>query len=72
MDEGPFEAFVFGAAAGLQAHVLGLEGLLALLGRPLHGPPVGALHAQAFACAAGVSTPAALGLLQALRARPQA
>lgn len=45
--------------------------LLALFGHPLHGPPVGALHAQALPRAAGVPTPAALGLLQALRACSQ-
>lgn len=46
--------------------------LLALLGHPLHGPPVGALHAQALPRAAGIPAPAALGLLQALGARSQA
>lgn len=71
MDEGPLVALVFGAAPRLQAHVLGLA-LLALLRRSLHWPPVGALDAQALPRAAGVSTPAALRLLQALGTRPQA
>ena len=72
MDEGPLVALVFGAAARLQDHVLGLDLLLVLLRRPLHGSPVGALHAQALPCAAGISTPAALRLLQALGTCPQA
>lgn len=67
MNEGPLVASFFGADARLQAHVVGLP----LLGRPLHGPPVRALRAQALARAAGVAAPAALGLLQALAARPQ-
>lgn len=65
MNEGPLVALVFGAAARLQAHVLGLA-LLALLRRSLHGPPVRALHAQTLPRAAGISTPATLRLLQTL------
>lgn len=75
MNEGPLVAFVSGAAAQLQAHVLGMDmslALLALLRRPLHWAPVRALHAQALPCAAWISTPAALRLLQALGTRPQA
>lgn len=64
MDEGPLVALVFGAAAGLQAHVMGL----ALLRRSLHGPPVRALYAQTLPRAAGVPAPPALWLLQALGA----
>lgn len=71
VDEGPLVALVFWAHAWLQAHVLGLA-LLALLRRPLHGPPVGALNAQTLSRAAGIPAPAALRLLQALRTRPQA
>lgn len=71
VNEGPLVALVFGAAARLQAHVLGLLALLALLRRPLHRTPVRALHAQALPRAAGISTPAALRLLQALGTRPQ-
>ena len=72
-DEGPLVALISGAHRRLQAHVLVLVlGLLALLGRSLHGPPVGPLHAEAPPGAAGVPTPAALGLLQTLAARPQA
>ena len=71
MDEGPLVALVLGANARLQDHVVGLA-LLALLGCSLHGPPVWALHAQALPGAAGISAPAALGLLQALGTRLQA
>lgn len=67
VNEGPLEALVFWAAAWLQAHVA----LLALLRQPFHGPPVGTLYAQPLSCAARISTPAALWLLQALRTRPQ-
>lgn len=73
--ESPLEALFSGAAAQLQAHFLRLDvslALLALLRRPLHRPPVGALHAEALPCAAGISTPATLGLLQALGTRPEA
>lgn len=70
MDEGPLVALVPGADGRLQAHVLVVV-LLALLGRPLHGAPVGALHTEASPRVAGVPAPAALRLLQALPTRPQ-
>ena len=73
-DEGPLVALIPGAHRRLQAHVLVLVvvlGLLALLGRSLHGPSVGPLYAEAPPGAAGVPTPAALRLLQTLTARLQ-
>lgn len=68
--ERPIEALFFGAAAWLQGDVVGWT-LLTRLHSSLHGASVGALHAQAFPRAAGVATPAALRLLQALGARLQ-
>lgn len=75
VNEGPLVALVPGAAAGFQTHVLGRDmslALLALLHQPLHRPAVRALQAQALPRTAGISTPAALRLLQTLGTRPQA
>lgn len=71
MDEGPLEAFVFGADARVQDHVWGLH-LLSLLRRSLQRPTVRALRAETLPRAAGVSAPSALRLLQTLGTCSQA